>query len=85
MMIFLFYPLLTFDQLSIWILYLILTSLFFPRIQVHAYSVDRGHVMGSWEAHDDAVSCTSVTGLDDGAPKLVTASWDCSVKVDGRG
>lgn len=41
--------------------------------------------MGSWEAHDDAVSCTSVTGLDDGAPKLVTASWDCSVKVDGRG
>ena len=49
-------------------------------IKVHAFSVDQGRLLGSWEAHHDAVSCTSVIPMG-GAPKLVTASWDCSVKV----
>ena len=53
-------------------------------LKVNAFSVDRGQLLGSWHAHDDAVCCTSVVG-DGSAFRLLTASWDCSVKVCGLG
>lgn len=61
--------------------------------QVHAYCVETGRVVGSWEAHDDAVCCIAVPppvdrSVPGGGPsvsppssRLLTSSWDCSVKV----
>ena len=46
-------------------------------LQVYAYSVAFGRQLGSWAAHDDTVACLQLlTG-----EQLVTASWDCSVKL----
>ncbi len=45
--------------------------------RVHAFSVDQGRLLGSWDAHDDAVCCAVAVG----SGALVTASWDCAVKV----
>ena len=45
--------------------------------------MDQGRLLGSWDAHDDAVCCASMLSLGppgDGG-KLVTGSWDCTVKV----
>lgn len=45
--------------------------------QVYAYSVAFGRQLGNWAAHDDTVACLQLlTG-----EQLVTASWDCSVKL----
>ena len=53
---------------------------------VHAYSVESGRLLGSWGAHDDAVACMQLFGGGEGeqlapAARIVTGSWDCSVKV----
>ena len=46
-------------------------------MQVYAYSVAFGRQLGSWAAHDDTVACLQLlTG-----EQVVTASWDCSVKL----
>lgn len=42
------------------------------------YASQHGRVLGAWAAHDDAVSCVAAPPL---AAHLVTASWDCSVKI----
>lgn len=71
--------------------------------RVLAYAATAGRMVGSWAAHDDAVSAmlqlghsssvlqgagaaagsgsSSRGGSDGGGCRLVTASWDCSVKV----
>ena len=46
-------------------------------MQVYAYSVAFGRQLGSWAAHDDTVACLQLLTGD----QLVTASWDCSVKL----
>jgi len=47
----------------------------------YAYSVDWGRQLGSWPAHDDAVSCMKLV-RPAGAPcSLLTGAWDCSVKL----
>ena len=45
-------------------------------VQVYAYSVEFGRVLGSSEAHDDTVSCLLVKN-----DRLYTASADCSVRA----
>lgn len=58
---------------------------------VNALAMDRGVSLGSWAAHDDAVSCLAgLPGLEAGSQAaLATSSWDCSLKVwacaEGRG
>ncbi|GLI70367.1 hypothetical protein VaNZ11_015146 [Volvox africanus] len=68
--------------------------------KVYAYSPDAGRVMGSFDAHDDAVCCVQLMAAGGGSSgggggggavatstplssttALVTASWDCSVKI----
>ncbi|GFR43449.1 hypothetical protein Agub_g4532, partial [Astrephomene gubernaculifera] len=56
--------------------------------KVYAYSADAGRVVGCFEAHDDAVCCMqlmtthgSSAAAASAAASLVTASWDCSVKI----
>lgn len=57
---------------------------------VYVYSVDHGKVIGFFEAHDDIVSGLKVTYTKNGLNqnRLITASWDCTVKIwsisDGR-
>lgn len=46
-------------------------------MQVYAYSVAFGRELGSWAAHDDTVACLHLLPED----RLITASWDCSVKI----
>ena len=46
-------------------------------VQVYAYSVAFGRQLGSWAAHDDSVACLQLVTRE----QLVTASWDCSVKL----
>ena len=47
-------------------------------VQVYAYSVEYGRVLGSFTAHDDTVSCLQ---LLHSPSRLLTASWDGSVKL----
>ncbi|XP_024520106.1 protein FAN isoform X1 [Selaginella moellendorffii] len=51
---------------------------------VYAYSVDYGRSLGKVRVHDDSVSCLRVSNS-----KMVTGSWDATVKVwtldEGRG
>ncbi|KIY99365.1 hypothetical protein MNEG_8599 [Monoraphidium neglectum] len=57
--------------------------------RVLAFSPPAGRLLGSWAAHEDAVSCVARLGRGGGGGdtasgagvRLVTASWDCSVKV----
>jgi len=44
---------------------------------VYAYSVAFGRELGSWAAHDDTVACLQLLSEE----CLITASWDCSVKL----
>ncbi len=44
---------------------------------MYAYSVAFGRELGSWAAHDDTVACLQLLSEE----CLVTASWDCSVKL----
>ncbi len=55
---------------------------------VFAFSPQAGRMLGSWAAHEDAVSvvlplgCGGGGGGAPGAPaRLLTASWDCGLKV----
>ncbi len=48
---------------------------------MHAYSVEYGRLLGSLEAHDDAVSCLHLLGNPSAPSQLVTGSWDCTVKL----
>ena len=50
-------------------------------MQVYAFSVESGRVLGSYVAHDDAVSCIALAHQGAADMDLVTASWDCSVKL----
>ena len=47
-------------------------------LQVYAYSVEYGRVLGSFVAHDDTVSCLCVQRTP---PLLVTGSHDGTVKA----
>ena len=58
--------------------------------RVHAYSADYGRQLGSWQAAGDAVACLQVVGSGSGSSggggggggdRLVTASWDGSIKL----
>lgn len=48
---------------------------------MHVYSVEGGCVVGSWDAHEDAVSCCSVIERVSHSPAVCTASWDGTIKV----
>ncbi|BBN03886.1 factor associated with neutral sphingomyelinase activation [Marchantia polymorpha subsp. ruderalis] len=54
---------------------------------VYAYSVDYGRALGKIRVHDDTVSCVEVAGT--GNLRMITGSWDATVKVwsieEGRG
>ncbi|KAG6550710.1 hypothetical protein Mapa_007807 [Marchantia paleacea] len=54
---------------------------------VYAYSVDYGRALGKIRVHDDTVSCVKVAGT--GNLRMITGSWDATVKVwsieEGRG
>jgi WD40 repeat protein len=54
---------------------------------VYAYSVDYGRALGKMRVHDETVSCVQMTG--NGGQRMVTASWDATVKLwgiaEGRG
>ena len=47
--------------------------------QVLAFSVAAGKVLGSFAGHEDAVSCVAALGQE--GSSLLTASWDCAIKV----
>ena len=55
--------------------------------RVHAYSADYGRQLGSWQAAGDAVACLqvvgsgSISGSGGDRDRLVTASWDGSIKL----
>lgn len=48
------------------------------RCCVQVYATLHGRPLGSFAAHDDAVSCLEVPPASD---LVVTASWDCTVKL----
>lgn len=48
---------------------------------VHAYSADYGRQLGSFQAASDAVACVQVVGGSGASCRLLTASWDGSVKL----
>ncbi len=45
---------------------------------LQVYAMQHGRPLGAFEAHDDAVSCLATTDLPD---QIISASWDCSVKL----
>ncbi|KAK9801335.1 hypothetical protein WJX73_005585 [Symbiochloris irregularis] len=47
--------------------------------RVYSHSPQERKLQGSWEAHDDAVSCLSVPSQT--GDVVVSASWDCSVRL----
>jgi factor associated with neutral sphingomyelinase activation len=57
--------------------------------EIYAYSVDYGRAVGSFSPHEDAVACMDLVpegggvegGLAASDAKLISASWDSSVKV----
>ncbi|CAM6118833.1 unnamed protein product [Calypogeia fissa] len=46
---------------------------------VYAYSVDYGRALGKIRVHEDSVSCVKISGSS--SQRMVTGSWDATVKV----
>eukprot|EP00210_Caulerpa_lentillifera_P008159 g7792.t1 len=48
---------------------------------VYVYSIEFGRVVGFFDAHEDAVSVVKLMRSRDRYDRLMTASWDCSLKI----
>ena len=50
---------------------------------VHVLDTENGKIMGNFRAHDDTVSCLSLSKFSEQEDELVlvTGSWDCSMKL----